>query len=255
MATEASGRPAGGPITGRRVAVTGAHPLAVGIASWFAASEAQVAVLSEEAPDRQLGGPGLRFVRCDFSSAATVRRAIEDVVEALDGLDQVVHAWLAPGLVERVGFTDVPEAMWLSRCERSLEAAWWLSQQVIRPLRAAGGGSVVYLVPSVGLTGAAGFSLLATVAEGIRVLAKGCGRQWGKHHVTANIIVTEPGLWVGREAAYQLFRSISLSVPAFEDPADPAGDIGPLASMLGDPDTHYLTAGTLVADGGVWMGL
>jgi NAD(P)-dependent dehydrogenase (short-subunit alcohol dehydrogenase family) len=194
-------------------------------------------------------------VRCDFGSSGAVRQAVEEAVAALGGVDQIVHAWLAPGLVERLTFMDVDEATWLGRCERSLEAAWWLSQHAIAPLISAGGGSVVYLVPSVGLTGAAGFSLLATVAEGIRVLAKGCGRQWGKHHVTANIVVTAPGLWVGSDAAYELFRAISLSVPAFEDVADAQGDVGPLVSVLGDPGTHYLTAGTLVADGGIWMGL
>jgi 3-oxoacyl-[acyl-carrier protein] reductase len=239
-------------ISGRRVVVTGAHSLASGLASWFAGGGADVVMMAE--PEASAPS-GVTLVGCDFGSANAVRRALEASTEALGGLDQVVHAWMAHGLIERVAFMDVDEATWLGRCERSLEATWWLSQHVIGPLRAAGGGSVVYLVPSVGLTGAAGFSLLATVAEGIRVLAKGCGRQWGKHHVTANIVVTEPGLWVGSDAAYELFRSISLSVPAFADVADPGEDMGPLVSVLGDASTHYLTASTLVADGGIWMGL
>jgi 3-oxoacyl-[acyl-carrier protein] reductase len=239
-------------VAGRRVAITGAHPLASGLASWFAGGGAVVAVLAEQ---EAAVAAGAAHVGCDFGSRDAVRRAVDEAEAALGGLDQLVHAWLAPGLVDRMAFVDVDEAGWLGRCERSLEAAWWLSQQAIGPLAAGGGGSMVYVVPSVGLTGAAGFSLLATVAEGIRVLAKGCGRQWGKHHVTANTIVTEPGLWVGSDAAYELFRAISLSVPAFEDAADARRDVAPLVSVLGDAGAHYLTAGTLVADGGVWMGL
>jgi hypothetical protein len=239
-------------LAGRRVVVTGSHPLALGVASWLADGGARVAVMSEA------GGAvpaGMAAVDCDFRSSAGVGSAVEAALGAIGGIDQFVHAWLAPGLVERSAFMDIGDDTWIARCEHSLEGAWWLSQQAIGPLRARGGGSVVYLVPNVGLTGAAGFSMLATVAEGIRVLAKGCGRQWGKHHVTANIVATEPGLWVGASISDELFRAISLSVPAFDEIADPYDDLGPLVSMLGDSVSHYLTAGTLVADGGVWMAL
>lgn len=236
----------------RRVVVTGSHALAAGVAGWFADAGAAVAVMAE--PGEPIAD-GIARIDCDFTSSETVRRAVEESVATLGGVDQIVHAWMAPGLIERAAFMDLDDGAWIGRCEASLAGAWWLSQQAIAPLVAGGGGSVVYLVPSVGLTGAAGFSMLATVAEGIRVLAKGCGRQWGKHRVTANIVVTEPGLWVGSAISDELFRAISLSVPAFPDIADPHDDLGPLVSMLGDPASHYLTAGTLVADGGVWNAL
>jgi hypothetical protein len=235
----------------RRVVITGSHPLALGVASWFADGGAAVAVMAE--PEEAVPS-GIAHIDCDFASSTSVRVALDAAVAALGGVDQIVHAWLVPGLVERAAFMDIDDDTWMGRCEHSLAGAWWLSQQAIGALR-DGGGSVVYLVPNVGLTGAAGFSMLATVAEGIRVLAKGCGRQWGKHHVTANIVATEPGLWVGESIAEELFRAISLSVPAFEHIADPHGDLGPLVAMLGGSDSHYLTAGTLVADGGVWMAL
>jgi hypothetical protein len=236
----------------RRVVITGSHPLAMGVATWFADSGAAVAVMAtadDSVPS------GIAHVACDFGSSETVRSAVTEAVGRLGGVDQFVHAWLAPGLIERAAFMDVDEERWIGRCEGSLAGAWWLSQQAIGPLIAGGGGSVVYLVPSVGLTGAAGFSMLATVAEGIRVLAKGCGRQWGKHQITANIVVTEPGLWVGSAISDELFRAISLSVPSFPQGADPHDDLAPLVAMLGDGSSHYLTAGTLVADGGVWMAL
>jgi 3-oxoacyl-[acyl-carrier protein] reductase len=236
----------------RRVVITGSHSLAAGVANWFADAGAAVAVMA--GPGEPVPAGATR-VDCEFASSDSVRGAVEASVAALGGVDQFVHAWLAPGLIERAAFMDLDDDRWISRCEGSLAGAWWLSQQAIGPLAAGGGGAVVYLVPSVGLTGAAGFSMLATVAEGIRVLAKGCGRQWGKHHVTANIVVTEPGLWVGSDISDELFRAISLSVPAFPDIADPHDDLGPLVSMLGDPASHYLTAGTLVADGGVWNAL
>ena len=175
--------------------------------------------------------------------------------DALGGLDQVVHAWVADGLVESRVFMEIDEPQWIRSCEASLEGAWWLTRRVIAPLRASGGGSIVYLVPSVGLSGAADYSMLATVAEGIRVLSKGVGRQWVKHGVTANTIATAPGLWVGAENEEALARAISLAVPAFGRAGDADGDLAPLVSVLAEPEAHFISAGTLVADGAVWMGL
>ena len=47
----------------------------------------------------------------------------------------------------------------------------------------------------------------------------------------------------------------TLSTPAFERSGDPAGDLAPLVALLGQGEAHFMTAGTVVADGGIWMGL
>ena len=66
------------------------------------------------------------------------------------------------------------------------------------------------MVPTLGMAGAADFTMLAAVAEGIRVLAKGCGRQWGVDGVTVNTVAAAPHHWVDTEAADALTRGISL---------------------------------------------
>lgn len=53
--------------------------------------------------------------------------------------------------------------------------------------------------------------MLAMVAEGLRVLAKGCGRQWGSQGVTVNTVAAAPHLWLGEEAGEALTRAVSLS--------------------------------------------
>ncbi len=135
------------------------------------------------------------------------------------------------------------------------EGAWWVMRHVRAAIVASGGGSVVTVVPSIGVSGGAGFAPLATVAEGLRVLAKGCGRQWAQHGVTANTIVAAPHHWVDHEAGERLRRAVTLSVPAFGDEGGAAGDLAPLVAAITGPDSHFLTAGTLMADGGTWMGL
>jgi NAD(P)-dependent dehydrogenase (short-subunit alcohol dehydrogenase family) len=239
-------------VVGRRVLVTGQHALALGVAKWFVDAGAQVALLASSPPSRSTGA---RDVACSFADERTVEIAVTEAAHTLGGIDQVVHAWVADGLCDNRAFMDIDEAQWVRTCEASLEGAWWVTRRVIAPLRAAGGGSIVYLVPSVGLSGAASYAMLATVAEGIRVLAKGVGRQWVKHGVTANTIATAPGLWVGAENEEALARAISLAVPAYGRAGDATEDLAPLVSILADPGSHFISAATLVADGAVWMGL
>ncbi|MEO8696548.1 MAG: SDR family oxidoreductase [Acidimicrobiales bacterium] len=239
-------------VAGRRVLVTGEHPLALGVAKWFVDAGARVALLASSPPGSSTGA---LHVACSFADERSVEIAVAEAAHALSGIDQVVHAWVADGLCDNRAFMDIDEAQWVRTCEASLEGAWWLTRRVIAPLRAAGGGSIVYLVPSVGLSGAASYSMLATVAEGIRVLAKGVGRQWVKHGVTANTIATAPGLWVGAENEDALARAISLAVPAYGRAGDATDDLAPLVSILADPGSHFISAATLVADGAVWMGL
>ena len=44
-------------------------------------------------------------------------------------------------------------------------------------------------------------------------------------------------------------------MPAFRATGEADDDLAPLVAALATPGTHFLTAATLVADGGVWMGL
>ncbi len=225
------------PITGRSAVVTGSGPLADGLVGGL----------------RELG-VDVVALECDFASEDSVADALATAERALDGIDQIVHTWLAPGVVIASSFMDLDEDAWAAGCERSLEAAWWLARRSAEPLRATS-GSLVFVVPTIGMAGAADFTMLAAVAEGVRVLAKGCGRQWGVDGVTVNTIAAAPHHWLDADTGDALTRAISLSTPAFGAPGNPAGDLAPLIALLDDPDAHFLTANTLVADGGTWMGL
>ena len=217
--------------------LTGASPLAAGIAEGLASRGAQVAA-----------------VDCSVTSEDEIGIAIAAAERALGGVDQVVHTWLAPSLVTPHRFTDLDESAWIAGCERSMEVAWWMARRVVAPLSSTR-GSLVFVVPTIGMSGGASFSMLAATAEGMRVLAKACGRQWGALGITANTLAAAPHHWVAADDADALTRSVSLAVPALGGPGDPAADLAPLIEMLGAPETNFFTAGTLVADGGIWMGL
>jgi 3-oxoacyl-[acyl-carrier protein] reductase len=222
---------------GRRVAVTGTTALAEGLAAGLQAEGAAVALLD-----------------CSFESEADVAAAVQAAVDTLGGLDQVVHTWVEPALLDAHVFAALGEETWAIACEHSLEAAWWIARQSSPPLHDTR-GSLVFLVPTIGMAGAAGYAMLATVAEGVRVLAKGCGRQWGAAGVTCNTVAVAPHHWVGATAGAELTRGITLSTPAFGGEGDAVTDLAPLVALLADDGAHFLTAATAVADGGTWMGL
>jgi 3-oxoacyl-[acyl-carrier protein] reductase len=226
-----------GPITGRSVVVTGDAPLADELLDGLDAL-----------------GVGAIPLECTFESEDAVRDAVAAADARLHGIDQVVHTWLAPGVVAPHRFVDLTDDEWADGCERSLAAAWWLARASAAPLRESS-GSLVFVVPTLGMAGAADFAMLAAVAEGVRVLAKACGRQWGVDGATVNTVAAAPHHWLDADTADALTRGISLSTPAFGGHGSIADDLAPLIALLDDPDAHFLTAATLVADGGTWVGL
>jgi 3-oxoacyl-[acyl-carrier protein] reductase len=189
-------------------------------------------------------------LRCEFTSEAEVAAALDGV----GPVHQLVHAWLPDALLERRDLATVDEAAWVAACEGAMEAAWWLARHArahLEPNR----GSLVFVVPTIGMAGAAGYVMLAAVAEGLRVLAKGCGRQWGAAAVTVNTVALAPHAFLPPDAADELERAVSLSRPAMGGPGSVPDDVAPLVRLLAHGDAHFLTATTLVADGGLWMGL
>jgi NAD(P)-dependent dehydrogenase (short-subunit alcohol dehydrogenase family) len=226
-----------GSLDGRRVVLTGASPAAAAIADALTASGGQVHRITD-----------------GFGSEAAVGQALDGAKAALGGVDQVVHAWVPDSVMTAAPFMSLSEQEWADGCEAALCGAWWTARQAI-PLLLESRGSLVFLIPTIGLSGAADYTMLASVAEGIRVLAKGCGRQLGTEGVTVNTIATAAHLWMPPDDATRVTGATTLSTPAFGRSGDPASDLAPLVALIGQPEAHFMTAGTVVADGGVWMGL
>jgi NAD(P)-dependent dehydrogenase (short-subunit alcohol dehydrogenase family) len=245
----------GGLAVGRRVIVAGTSGPGAGIAGALADAGARVAVLSPSSVADQTMADSVQWIATSFGSSKEVTVAVEVAVDALGGVDQFVYCWYPAGLTESATFAEVGADQWTTTCEGTLDAAWWLVRALVGPLKSSGGRSMVFVVPTVGMSGASGFVMLATVAEGLRVMAKGCGRCWGGDGITVNTVATSPTVWVDPQHQERLSREISLSVPAMGRAGDPGGDLAPLVELLGTEEGHFLTAATLVADGGLWMGL
>jgi 3-oxoacyl-[acyl-carrier protein] reductase len=224
-------------LEGRRIVLTGASPAAATIAVALGAA-----------------GGDVQRIADGFGSEPAVAKALSDAESALGGVDQVVHAWVPDSVMRAASFMSLDEQAWTGGCEAALSGAWWLARQAI-PVLLKTRGSLVFLVPTIGMSGAAEYSMLASVAEGIRVLAKGCGRQLGTEGVTVNTIATANALWMPPDDAKTVTGATTLSTPAFGRSGDPGDDLAPLVALIGEAEAHFVTASTVVADGGIWMGL
>lgn len=180
-------------------------------------------------------------------SRAIFAEAFERIAAEHGSIDLVVHSHTHP-LASRPGeVADLHERDWIDGCETTVDAAYRVAQAV-HPHLAASSGRLVFVVPTLGMTGAAGFAPLATAAESIRALAKGVAKTWGKDGITVNTI----GYAFAGDAATETH---SLVPPALGRPADVETDIAPVVALFDSPDAHFVTGATLVLDGGIWMAL
>ena len=156
--------------------------------------------------------------------------------------DAVVHAALDPIALEPRWLVDVDDARFEAVWERGMRAAIECCQSAHRAFGGAG-GRIVFVVPTVSMSGASGLAPLCALLEGQRILAKSAARQWGPEGITVNVLAPALAGFDG--------DAISLAPPALGSLS--AVDIGEvLVGMLG-PEMRHVTGATIGADGGIWM--
>jgi 3-oxoacyl-[acyl-carrier protein] reductase len=147
-------------------------------------------------------------------------------------VDVVVH--VVTGDLAEQSLADTSPDEWTRRCDRVITDA--IDAAHAAHARMAGrGGRIVFVTPSLGLTGAAGLVPLATAAEGIRSLAKTAARQWGADGITVSCVARRVG---GPEVA----------IPTFGPPT--GEDVANTVALLASEHAGAVTGATLVVDGG-----
>jgi 3-oxoacyl-[acyl-carrier protein] reductase len=171
----------------------------------------------------------------DGTLAAALAARGAEIVTGDGPVDAVVHVVTDPdGLAERpVAGMDVDE--WDRRCDGVLRDAIDAAQDAHRRMHDDGGGRLVFVVPSMGLTGAAGLAPIATAAEGVRAMAKTAARQWGSLGITVGC--------VARRVAGPVVAVSSLEGPTDDEVAD-------VIALFATEQLRSATGGTLVLDGG-----
>ena len=111
--------------------------------------------------------------RADFGDA------LDAVARRHGALDAVVVASVDSGPTRRGDVAGLDAEAWRRRVEIPLHRTLVCFQGTFDALRSTG-GTMVLLVPTLSLVGAAGFGPWAAVTEGQRALAKAAARAWGR---------------------------------------------------------------------------
>ena len=168
-------------------------------------------------------------------------------------LNAVVHAHVPPAALESRPLTDVPDDEWQALADEPVRSLLRTLQAARRHLRP--GGRVVVVVPTVALTGDAGFVPLATAGEAQRVLAKSAARSWGSADITVNAVAASRAQLLGAAPGADGPEGGSHLDAGALAPADGESedDVVAAVALLLEPAASRLTGATLAADGGVVM--
>jgi 3-oxoacyl-[acyl-carrier protein] reductase len=157
-------------------------------------------------------------------------------------LDALVHVADAGPLAD-VPFAETNEDAWDRGAEAPIREALLAFQAAYRGFDGRG-GSIVAVLPTIAVTGAAGLVPFASACEGIRQLAKSAARAWGGEGVRVNCVTLPIDNWGfdGRPVP----NRYGPSLPGRNGDADVAGAV----ALLLDPRGAGVTGATVGVDRG-----
>jgi 3-oxoacyl-[acyl-carrier protein] reductase len=158
--------------------------------------------------------------------------AVASVADQLGSLDAVVYVpAIAEGLTDRI-LADTDEDRWDAEAEAPIRTAYFVIQGAHEHFEERG-GSIVAVIPSIALTGAAGLVPFATAAEGIRLLIKSAARAWGKRRIRVNTVTAPIEAWGYEQSPeHKVPSRYGPAMPDTDSLADIAGAVALLASPL-----------------------
>ena len=165
----------------------GTSGIGLAIAQRFQADGLKVAVLDLDRPhSRELAeGEGFTFIGADLSRRADCKRAIEEVVAALGGLDVLVNN---AGFQHIDAVPDFPEDTWDTMIHVMLTAPFLLSKYAWPHLKRTGQGRIINVASAHGLAASAGKSAYVAAKHGLIGLTKAVALENATTGVTCNAI-------------------------------------------------------------------
>ena len=167
-------------------------------------------------------------------------------------VDALVHAHVEPAALTPRQFMDAGDDLWSQVWEGTMRGALTLCQALHPTLARSGRGRVVFVIPTLGMSGAAELAPLATVSEGVRIFAKSTARQWGQDGITVNCVAVAPEL-AGQQIVARASVRSDVTEVSFVLDGDPVGVVtsgGPAVALIPlRPGSHTLTVVASLRDG------
>lgn len=248
-----------GRLDGKVALITGgARGMGKSHARHFAAEGARVVigdVLDERgrAVADGLGAPVCRYVHHDVTSEAGWAAAVDTALDAFGRLDVLVNN---AGILRHAPIGEMPPDEFRRVIDVNLVGCWLGIHQVVAPMTAAGGGSIVNVSSIEGLVGAAGLSAYSASKFGVRGITKSAAQELGPLGIRVNSVhpggvLTSMAIAAGESMTVDPGAFLkSLPIARFAEPIE----ISRLVAFLASDESSYSTGAEFVADGGLLSG-
>ena len=242
-------------LDGRTVIVTGAaRGVGKGIASALVQRGASVLAVDRDAElvhetAGQLG-PAVRPLVADLREQGFAPRIVAAAVDAFGTVHGLVNNAIATN--EPKPFLDITREDYDLVFDVGPRATFELMQAVYPVLVGNGGGSIVNLGSGSGTMGKPKFGAYAGAKEAIRGISKAAATEWARDGVRVNVVcpfAESDGIRLWREMAPEAYERSLRSVPMGRL-GDVGTDIGPVVCFLLSDESSYVTAQTVMVDGG-----
>jgi NAD(P)-dependent dehydrogenase (short-subunit alcohol dehydrogenase family) len=231
-------------LAGKVALVTGARG-GIGSAVASVLAQAGATVVSSDL-DAGPGTTGPSPVACDMSKPDEIRSLVASVGRDHKRLDLVVHA---AGITADAVLWKLPDDAWSRVLATNLDSAFHLLKAAVPLLRAAGGGSVVFVASINGERGKFGQSAYAASKAGLIALGKTAALELGRFGIRVNSIA--PG-WIETSMTAKSpdeVRARAVGETALGHVGQPA-DVARAALFLCSDLSSHVTGQVLRVDGG-----
>jgi D-xylose 1-dehydrogenase len=178
-------------LAGKTVVVTGGGSgIGEVIVAEFARQKSRVFFLDVAVAESQAlaakVGNGVKFVHCDVTDTAALRKALAGV-EAEAGPVSVLVNNAAND--DRHQFEDVTPEYWQQRIDVNLKHLFFATQAVTAGMKKSGGGSVINLGSVSWHTSIPSLSIYETAKAGIEGMTRALARDLGESNIRVNCVV------------------------------------------------------------------
>lgn len=244
-------------LTGKTAIVTGASKgIGLAIAELYAHYGANVVISSrkQEAVDEAAGkltdaGLKAKGIACHMGDGSQIDHLVEKTVEAYGGIDVIVNNAAVNPIFGGIENSD--DAAFDKIMNINVRGPLQLCKAAFPHLKKNGGGSVINISSIEGISPGQGLGLYSVSKSALIQLTKVLAREWGTHHIRANVIC--PGLVKTKfsEALTSNDKILKMvmmkqALPTVAEPEDMAG----LALFLASDASAFCTGASYIADGG-----
>ncbi|GAA1638243.1 glucose 1-dehydrogenase [Actinoplanes couchii] len=249
-----------GRLDGKVALITGgARGMGKAHARHFAAEGARV-VISDVLDEKgrsvadEIGTDRCKFVHHDVTSSDDWALAVDMALSSFGRLDVLVNN---AGILRHAPVAEMDPGEFRQVIEVNLVGTWLGIRQVVAPMTAGGGGSIVNISSIEGFAGASGLSAYSASKFGVRGLTRSAAQELGPAGIRVNSV--HPGGVMTSMAlvAAQSMTGVdpsgflkSLPIARFAEPVE----ISRLVAFLASDESSYTTGAEFLADGGLLSG-